>query len=190
MNDKEIFEDEFEEEEEYKPTTYDLPKDVVEEVPVQGDDRKFSELSHYEKIKLAASQNGVDVLKPKSSCKHCLGRGYISIKNVSTPSLPTSSEYKTSSTPLSAIPTSAFEIITEELPNPCRCIFRKEDQHKMFTGNVTLGRKQYRKYKDKDFHKKKKKIDTSGANIEMQRLKKKQRDKKKAKKKMKKKYKR
>jgi hypothetical protein len=153
----------------------DLPSpEIVEEnVKLKTDGRNFSELSSFEKVKFAASQNGVAVEEPKSSCKYCHGTGIVSTKKIKT------------ETPISSGDTSGTEII-EELPNPCRCIFKKEDLPKMFTGKILMSRKLERS-QNKDFQKKNLKK-SSTFKLEKIRLAKKKRNKKKAKKKMKKKF--
>lgn len=181
-NKEEIFEEEFEVEDP-KQVTYDSPTPIQEDVAVEGnaneEEKKFSELSNYEKIKMASLQHGVVVKPPNPSCKHCYGRGYISTITLTAPVEPTSGG-----------DTSAVELITEELPNPCKCIYRKEDRHKMFTGNISLGSKQARKYESRKFKKEKKEIHTSGTNIEKQRLEAKKRKAKKSKRKQNKRKKR
>lgn len=113
-------------------TDIPVPDIVEEDVKVQTDGRKFSELSAFEKIKFASAQNGVEVKKPQSSCKKCHGSGVISTRIIKT------------EVPITSGDTSGTEMISEELPNPCRCIFRKEDLHKMFTGKVPLSKKMER----------------------------------------------
>jgi hypothetical protein len=111
---------------------YELPKVeatevVVTEKKTTKDTVSFSDLPNLEKIKIAAEQNGVTILEPKKNCKYCNGLGYVSVKNFSS---------------------SKDESI--EMPNPCRCIFAKEDLAKMFTGRIRLGRSERRKHESRE----------------------------------------
>jgi len=109
----------------------DIPQPKPEEdfVQIESDGKSFSELTNYEKIKMAAAQNGVSIKDPNPSCNKCNGTGIVSIRTIST------------EIPITSGDTSATETVSEELPNPCRCIFKKEDLGKMFTGKVLLSRK-------------------------------------------------
>jgi hypothetical protein len=82
-------------------------------------------LSHWEKIQLAAKDQGFNVNNPKSSCKHCYGRGYTGLWNVKNPD----------------------ETITK-MPNPCSCIYPKEvKQH--FQPQIAMNRLSKRNYERK-----------------------------------------
>jgi hypothetical protein len=132
---EEIFEEEGEVKEYNIPdiTNVPIPEIVEEDVKLKTDGRNFSELSAYEKIKFASAQNGVGIKKPKSSCKYCNGTGVISHRTITTDMPVTSGD------------TSGTEEISESIPNPCRCIFNKDDLPKMFTGRVPISRKLERK---------------------------------------------
>ena len=119
--------------EEIKTVKYDTPTPVEEEVDVADDGRKFSDLSPMEKIKVASTSFGVTLKEPNSSCRRCHGLGYVSMKSVWTSA-------------------DDGEKINEEITNPCRCIFHKDDKQKMFTGMLSLGRAGARKQDQKDFH--------------------------------------
>lgn len=176
---EELFEEEVENEVEEisVPDITNLPKpDVVEEdIKVATDGKKFSELSPFEKIRLASAQQGIIVKQPNSSCKKCNGTGYTSTITYETSSIPEDSIY-TSAENVSAIPTSAYEVKKEEIPNPCKCIYKKEDVQKAF-GVMNKQKKIKPKWQC-----------TSGFNIEQQRLTKSKRNKRKARKKMNKKF--
>jgi hypothetical protein len=116
-------------EEKSKIGIYDSPdQDAVEiEMPntTKEETIPFNQLPMLERIKIAASQNDVGILEPKSNCKNCYGRGYISTTTIE-------------------ITSGAGENMA--LPNPCTCIFNKQDIPKMFPGNVFRNGKQNRKY--------------------------------------------
>ena len=150
------------------------PEIVEEDVKVQTDGRNFSELSSYEKIKFAAAQNGVVVKKPNTTCNHCHGTGVVSIRTIET-EVPTSSG-----------DTSGTEMISEEIPNPCRCIFKKEDMYKMFTGRVPITRQL-----ERSKYKRNRKLIVANSKqtlLEKKRISEKKKANKKAKKKMRKKF--
>lgn len=82
-----------------KKIDYDLP--IGEEVTVDVINDKIVDkkvLTPFEKIQNASKEQGIDILEPNPNCKKCYGRGYVSI-NVKT-----------------------------QLPNPCMCIFTKEQK--------------------------------------------------------------
>lgn len=106
-----------------------LPEVREEELELPDDGKKFDDLTHYEKIKMASQSHGVTVKEPKKDCKSCYGRGYISTRTVSTPVVGTS-----------GLPTG--EINTQILPNPCKCMFKKEDIPKMFVNENKMTKKQ------------------------------------------------
>ena len=151
--------------------TVEVPE-VEEDVQLQGDGRKFSELSHLEKIRMASSQHGVQILNPKPSCKWCHGSGIVSTRTISSV-VPNES-------------TSAMEVVKEEMPNPCKCLFRKEDRHKMFTGSQPMTTKL-----EKEEDKKNRKLTVEKTKtflITKQNLERKAREKKNAKKRLRKKF--
>jgi excinuclease UvrABC ATPase subunit len=149
----------------------DVPE-VLEEVQIKGDGRKFSELSNLEKIRMASAQHGVQILEPKSSCKSCYGSGIVSTRIISS-MIPNES-------------TSAMEKVSEEIPNPCKCLFKKEDRHKMFNGLRYMTRKL-----EKEEDKKNRKLTVEKTKtflITKQNLERKAREKKNAKKRLRKKF--
>ena len=147
-NNDEILEEEILEEEvgddvedtsEVQNESVPLPEVVEEDLEVQGgggEEVNFSELPHLEKIRMASQQQGVRILEPNKSCKKCYGRGYISVKTYNTPVLGTSG-------------ISTGEYKTEELPNPCKCIYRKEDMGKMFVGHPNMNKREIEKFQSK-----------------------------------------
>jgi len=185
MNDKEnedlVEEELFEEEGEIQnlpdSPILDIPiPDTVEEyVKLNTDGRNFNELSSYEKIKFAASQNGVAVKKPNSTCNNCNGTGVVSHRNITT-DVPT----------VNSDGTSAMETVSEQIPNPCRCIFDKKDLPKMFTGKVPVTRKLERANEKRN--RKLLLMCSKDIILEKERLLEKRKAKKKAKKKMRKKF--
>ena len=116
---------------------YDLPEVETTDVEVADDPKQkkvpFHELAPLAKIRIAAESNGVIIKDPDPSCrKGCHGRGYISTSVMKTSSAEKGEE-------------------VYELPNPCKCIFRKNDIPKMFTGNILLNRKLRRKHDKIEF---------------------------------------
>lgn len=151
-----------------------IPNIVEEKVQIQTDGKPFNQLSNLEKIKFASAEMGVEILEPKKSCKHCFGTGIISVRKFEDPT------YKLTSG------TTGTSGLIEEIPNPCRCIFKKQDLSKMFTGKVSLTTKL-----EKIQYKKLRKISVSKspkALSEKQRLLIKKMEKKKTKKKLRKKF--
>ena len=125
----ELFEEEEDEETELPNSSLNnipIPNVVEENVQLKTDGKPFNELSNYEKIKFASAQNGVEVLEPKKSCKHCHGTGVISTRQIKDPTYGLTSGNEGTSG------------LIEEIPNPCRCLFKKQDLPKMFTGKVRL----------------------------------------------------
>ena len=80
---------------------YDLPVDNDVFVDVEKDIvKKKTDLNPWEKIKIASERHGVEIRKPRSSCKKCYGRGYIGVD------------------------------VNTEMPVPCDCIFTKANKEK------------------------------------------------------------
>jgi len=75
----------------------------------------MSNMSEFDKIQLAAKEHGVKINSPKPNCKKCYGRGYVSVDTKS------------------------------KLPNPCTCIFNKEERKVMSSQLLPKNRKQRRK---------------------------------------------
>lgn len=149
---------------------YDLPEVETTEIDVTSQEGKeekvpFNDLPHLEKIRIVSEQHGVKISKPKKSCNHCYGRGYISVKTLAT---------------------SDKEEEAIEMPNPCKCIFKKEDRGQMFTGNIILGRSGIRKQEKFDMDQKGKKI-SHAMNVIIQKNNKEKAKKLKAKRKLRKK---
>ncbi len=56
---------------------YELPEDESIVVDVgQGKIVDEKELSHWERLKLAAQKANIPIKEPKEDCRHCYGRGY------------------------------------------------------------------------------------------------------------------
>lgn len=96
-----------------------------------NDDGSVAELSVWEKIKSIAENNNIPVNDPKSSCKHCYGKGYIGERILARDE--------------------DGNAIDKE-PVPCSCIFPKETRDENM--GVVPNRKMKRKMEK---HNKKKK---------------------------------
>jgi len=143
---------------------------VEEQIDVQvpeGQEGEFFDLPHLEKIKLAAQQHGVSLKDPDKDCNKCHGRGYVSVR-----SFTISADDKE---------------VTREIPNPCKCVFEKHDLPKMFTGMISLGRKERHRNDKRERRITRKEFHTSASNILEHKLKKEFKVKRKKKKKQQKK---
>lgn len=187
IEEEEILEDVVEEEEELVEEDGDVsdlpdspigdlpqPEPVEEKVKIQTDGKPFNELSNLEKIKFASAQNGVETLEPNKSCKKCHGTGIVSVRQIEDPTYGLTSG------------TEGTSGLIEEIPNPCRCIFKKHDIPKMFTGKVPLTT-QMQKLQEKRLRKIQVLLSPKVAE-EKKRIAEKKKAKKKARKKLKKKH--
>jgi len=143
-------------------TIYDAPKDVVEEITVPKDpnEKEFKDMDHYEKLAFVSAQRGIMVKKPNHNCRACYGRGYVSVTSVTV--------------------SGEDGDITEQIPNACKCIYSREDYHKVFSGKAFLNRKLQRQLDRKEG--KKNKIGEEQAKLKKKKLKEKKKKKRKNKK--------
>ena len=115
----------------------EVAEPVEVELPAEETKKRipFKLLSPLQKIQMVAAQQGIETLSAAPSCKKCYGRGYISETVIPVPQeLSASREAEMD------------EDGQVHLPNPCKCIFKKEDRPKMFRGTINLNRKLQRKY--------------------------------------------
>ena len=103
--------------EEVKEEGYIITETEVTEVEIpvaKVPEKSFNDLDPFMKIRLAASQYGIQLKDPDKKCKKCYGRGYVSIQS------------KT------------------QIPNPCICVFTDADKAKAMTAPPALSRKDRR----------------------------------------------
>lgn len=153
---------------------YDLPE-VIEtdvEVPVDPNQKRvsFHDLEPLKKIAIAARSQGVSIKEPDPNCNGCHGTGYISTQTFKTSGSDGEETY--------------------ELPQPCKCVFHKQDLPKMFKGSISLGSKARRKYEKRERISKRKKEMKNSLQEQTQKLKSIKKSKQKKKKKLTKKQKR
>lgn len=94
---------------------YELP--MGEEVIVDAANDEIIDkdsLTPFDKIKSVAAEQGIEIQEPKSNCKHCRGRGYVSVESKS------------------------------QMPIPCRCIFNEEQREQLSMVPLKKNRKQLR----------------------------------------------
>lgn len=98
----------------FNTVEYELPSGQEIIVDAANDKIIDRELTPYDKIKAVAAEQGIKISKPDQNCKRCYGRGYISV------------ESKT------------------QMPNPCMCIFEKEQRDMINGVSLKKNREQMR----------------------------------------------
>lgn len=106
----------------FNAVEYDLPKGQEVVVDAANDKIIDRELTPYDKIKAVATEQGIKISEPDPKCKQCYGRGYLSL------------ESKT------------------QMPNPCMCIFERE-QRDMINGAPLKKNREQRRLQERQLRK-------------------------------------